>query len=64
MSTLPLAISTFLRSIVWAEDGQDLVEYWLVLAMMTFGTVAGMGSLASVISDTLSMIATTITASV
>jgi pilus assembly protein Flp/PilA len=64
VSTLPLAIYAFLRSIVVREEGQDLVEYALVIAMITFGSVTGMGSLASGINDVFSAVATTITSNV
>jgi pilus assembly protein Flp/PilA len=36
-----------LRSLMAGEEGQDLVEYALVVALMAFGCVAGMQSLAS-----------------
>jgi len=32
------------------EDGQDLVEYALVVALVAFGATAGMGTLASGLS--------------
>lgn len=64
MSTFPLAIYAFLRSIVVREEGQDLVEYALIMAMITLGSVTGMGSLASGINDVFTTLATTITANV
>jgi pilus assembly protein Flp/PilA len=36
-----------LHSLMTGEDGQDLVEYALVVALLAFGCVAGMQSLAS-----------------
>ena len=36
-----------LRSLIAGEEGQDLVEYALIVALMAFGCVAGMKSLAS-----------------
>jgi pilus assembly protein Flp/PilA len=37
-----------------SEEGQDLVEYALVLALIAFGAIAGMGSLAGGINTTFS----------
>jgi pilus assembly protein Flp/PilA len=64
MSSLPFAICAFLRSIVVREEGQDLVEYALIMAMITLGSVTGMGSLASGINDVFSSVATTLTSHV
>jgi pilus assembly protein Flp/PilA len=36
------------------EDGQDLVEYALVVALIAFGAVTGMGALASGINTAFS----------
>ena len=38
------------------ESGQDLVEYALVLAAVAAAVVAGSGSLAQVVSNSLSLI--------
>jgi pilus assembly protein Flp/PilA len=64
MSSIPSAIYAFLRSIVVREEGQDLVEYALIMAMITLGSVTGMGSLASGINDVFSSVATTLTSHV
>jgi pilus assembly protein Flp/PilA len=40
------------------EEGQDLVEYALVVAMIAFGAVAGMGKLASGINHAFSDVST------
>ena len=40
------------------EDGQDLVEYALVIALMAFGCAACMSSLASAINTSFSKIVT------
>ena len=34
------------RSVVLRDEGQDLVEYSLVVALIAFGSIAGMGFLA------------------
>lgn len=64
MNSLPRAISAFLRNLLVREDGQDLVEYALVMTMMTFGSVSGMGSVAVAISNVFSAVATTITTNI
>ena len=50
---------------VWAqfwrdESGQDLIEYALVVALIAFAAVAGMGFLATGINTAFSQIATTL----
>jgi pilus assembly protein Flp/PilA len=35
------------QSLILAEDGQDLIEYALVVALIAFAATAGMNSLAS-----------------
>jgi pilus assembly protein Flp/PilA len=42
------------------EDGQDLVEYALVVALIAFGAITGMGSLATGINNAFSQISTTL----
>jgi pilus assembly protein Flp/PilA len=43
------------------EEGQDLVEYALVVALIAFGAIAGMTQLAKGINNAFSSIATTLT---
>lgn len=40
------------------EDGQGLVEYLLILALVAFAATAGMGSLASGLNSAFAMIST------
>lgn len=40
------------------EEGQDLVEYALVVALIAFGAVTGMGALASGINTAFSNVST------
>jgi len=47
---------TFLRSLHQDEEGQGLVEYLLILALVAFAACAGMGSLASGLNSAFSMI--------
>ncbi|MGC1462049.1 MAG: Flp family type IVb pilin [Terracidiphilus sp.] len=41
-----------------SEEGQDMVEYALVVALIAFGAVAGMGKLAAGISHAFSDVST------
>ena len=43
-------IYIFTLKAVCREDGQDLVEYALVVALIAFGAVAGMGALSTEIN--------------
>ncbi|MGA2730090.1 MAG: Flp family type IVb pilin [Terracidiphilus sp.] len=47
MHKLMLKVHFKLHSLMAGEEGQDLVEYALIVALMAFGCVAGMQSLAS-----------------
>ena len=42
------------------EEGQDLVEYALVVALIAFGATAGMGALAGGINQAFNTISTTL----
>jgi Flp pilus assembly pilin Flp len=46
------------------EDGQDLVEYGLVIALIAFTVIAGLKSVSTDISMIYSAIASTVTSSV
>jgi pilus assembly protein Flp/PilA len=46
----------FVRSIVLREEGQDLVEYALVVALVAFGAVAGMQTLSTEINSAFNTI--------
>ncbi len=46
---------------LFQEDGQDLVEYALVVALIAFAATAGMRTLASSINGAFSSIATKLT---
>lgn len=43
------------------EDGQDLIEYALVVALIAFAATAGMSKLASALNVAFSNIASTLT---
>ena len=46
-----LLLYTKLQILLTTEEGQDLVEYALVVALIAFGAVAGMGALATEINS-------------
>jgi pilus assembly protein Flp/PilA len=51
-------LCTCFRNLLIRDEGQDLVEYALVVALVAFGAIAGMGFLASGINNAFSGIAT------
>ena len=53
-----------LRSNLVREEGQDLVEYALTVALIAFGAVAGMNFLAVGLNNAFSGIAATITSNI
>ncbi len=54
----------YVASCLAREDGQDLVEYGLVIALVAFATITGLKSVGSDISTVYSAISSTITASI
>ena len=46
------------------EEGQDLVEYALVVALIAFGATAGMGALAGGINKAFNTISTSLSTSI
>jgi pilus assembly protein Flp/PilA len=51
-------LSIRLKNALANEDGQDLIEYALVVALVAFAATAGMGSLATGINTAFVNIAT------
>ncbi len=54
----------YLKTLVRREDGQDLVEYALVVALIALGAVAAMGTLASDINSAFTSVGSTLTSSI
>jgi len=52
------------RNILARDEGQDLVEYALVVALIAFGAITGMGVLASGLNNAFSNIAATLNTNV
>jgi pilus assembly protein Flp/PilA len=63
MNTVLLRAHLFVNEMLEREDGQDLVEYALVVAMIAFGATAGMGKLASAINTAFSNISSKLVSS-
>jgi len=57
-------IFVVLRSLHQDESGQDLIEYALVAALIAFGAVTAMNSLAGNINDTFSKIGSKLVGSI
>jgi pilus assembly protein Flp/PilA len=64
MTSVPIAIYTFLCSVLGREDGQDLVEYALIFAVISLGSVSGMGFLAAGINNEFSSVATVLSSNI
>lgn len=56
MRNLIVAVRIKLHSLLAQEEGQDLVEYCLVVALIAFGAVTAMGSLATEINTAFDVI--------
>lgn len=54
-------LSAMVQSLIMQEEGQDLVEYALVVALIAFGAITAMSTLATNINTVFSNIGTTLT---
>ena len=61
MNTLIASLYVHLRGFVKREEGQDLVEYALVVACIAFGSIMGMEQLATGVNTEFSNVAMTLT---
>jgi len=57
MQSLSTNVFLFVRGLIEREEGQDLVEYALVVALIAFGAITGMGYLAQGLNNAFSDIA-------
>ena len=64
MNELLIKMQVAVKSLIESEEGQDLVEYALVVALIAFGAITGMGYLATGLNHAFSGIATTLTTDV
>jgi pilus assembly protein Flp/PilA len=60
MNAMILKLYTKLQDLASQENGQNLVEYALVVALISFGAVAGMKSLAGGMNHAFTNISTTL----
>ena len=63
MNNLLLKLYVKFQDLASREDGQDLVEYALVVALIAFGATAGMGKLATGINTAFSNISSMLVSS-
>jgi pilus assembly protein Flp/PilA len=64
MNNMLLKFYIKLQNLASREEGQDLVEYALVVALIAFGATAGMGALAKGINNAFDTISTTLSTSI
>jgi pilus assembly protein Flp/PilA len=60
MNTMLLKLYVKFQDLVSREEGQDLVEYALVVALIAFGATAGMKALATGLNAAFQGISTTL----
>lgn len=60
MRTMIHNFSVRIQNLTSREEGQDLVEYALVVALIAFGATAGMQALASGLNNAFTGISTTL----
>lgn len=63
MNTLFLKLYIKIQDLLSQEEGQDLVEYALIVALIALACTAGMKSLAGAINSGFSTLGTTLTSS-
>jgi pilus assembly protein Flp/PilA len=56
-----LKLSVKIQTLIMREEGQDLIEYALVVALIAFAATAGMKTLATDINVAFTNIGTTLT---
>ena len=60
MNTMLLKLYVKFQDLASREEGQDLVEYALVVALIAFGATAGMKTLATGLNTAFNNISTTL----
>ena len=64
MNDMLLKLSIKLQTLLSNEEGQDLIEYALVVALIAFGATAAMKTLSSDINNAFSQIGATLSTSI
>ncbi|MGA3373196.1 MAG: Flp family type IVb pilin [Terracidiphilus sp.] len=63
MNTMLLKLFVKFQDLMSREEGQDLVEYALVVALVAFGATVGMKTLASGLNTAFTTISSTLSSS-
>jgi pilus assembly protein Flp/PilA len=63
MNNLMLKMFVKMQTLIMHEEGQDLVEYGLVVALVAFGATAAMSTLGKGLSSVFTVISTTLSSS-
>jgi pilus assembly protein Flp/PilA len=63
MNDMLLKLYAKFQDLMSREEGQDLVEYALVVALIAFGAISGMTVLASGLNNAFNTISTTLASS-
>jgi pilus assembly protein Flp/PilA len=61
MKSKLMKLSTKMQVLLMSEEGQDLIEYALVVALIAFAATAGMSSLAGKLNTAFIQIGSTLT---
>jgi pilus assembly protein Flp/PilA len=61
MNSLLLKLLTKFRDLIDGEEGQDLVEYGLLVTLIALGAIAGMSNLAPFLTTVFTNASTSIT---
>ena len=64
MKTQMFSMYLKIQSLLSREEGQDLIEYALLVALVAFGATAGMHSVANSINNAFNLIGNTLTSSI
>ncbi len=64
MNTMLLRLHVKFQDLMNREEGQDLVEYALLIALIAFGVTVAMGTLATGISTAFGKISTALTTAI
>jgi len=64
MNDLMIKMYLTLKSLIAREEGQDLVEYALVVALIAFGAIAGMQFLATGLNSAFNNISDVLSANI
>jgi pilus assembly protein Flp/PilA len=60
MKNMMLKLFVTAQNMIASEEGQDLVEYALVVALIAFGAIAGMSALSTELNVAFGSISTTL----